>query len=67
MQNNEYQQLIKFREEWLVFREKKEKRAIKKLLTSKQVSPRSYQQKKDKIDRWVTVQKEDIQKTKMVY
>jgi hypothetical protein len=34
MQNNEYHQLIKVREDWLKFREKKEKSAIKKLFNA---------------------------------
>ena len=55
LQNNEYLKLIKFREDCLNYREYKEKRQIKKMLRSNQFSPRTYQAKKDMIDRWVNV------------
>jgi hypothetical protein len=55
MQNNEYQQLIKFREDWLLLKEKKEKQAIKRLLKNQECSPRSYSKKKDQIEKWVNV------------
>jgi len=67
MQNNEYQQLIKVREDWIYFRERKEKRALRKSLKSNELSANDYQAKRDRIERWVHVQKEDILKTKMVY
>ena len=47
MQNNEYSKLIKFREECLIFRERKEKKEIKKLLVAKECSPRTYRAKKE--------------------
>ena len=46
MQNNEYSKLIKFREEMLKFRERREKKLIKKQLNQNQVSPRTYKTKK---------------------
>jgi hypothetical protein len=67
MQNNEYQQLIKVREDWIYFRERKEKRALRKSLKSNEITAKDYQAKRDRIERWVHVQKEDILKTKMVY
>ena len=66
-QNIEYQQLIKVREDWIYFRERKEKRALRRSLKSNEISPKDYQAKRDRIERWVHVQKEDILKTKMVY
>jgi hypothetical protein len=30
-------------------------------------SPRSYQEKKNQIDKWVDIQKQDLQKTKLVF
>lgn len=59
--------MIKFREEWLVFKEKKENKAIQKLLKNNMCSPRSYQEKKNQIDKWVDIQKQDLQKTKLVF
>lgn len=67
MQNNEYQQLIKVREDWIYFRERKEKRALRRSLKSNEITAKDYQAKRDRIERWVHVQKEDILKTKMVY
>lgn len=64
MKNNEFQKLIQFREECLIFREKKEKKLINKLLNENQMTPRTYQQKKLKIERWVSIQRAEIEKTK---
>ena len=67
MQNNEYQQLIKVREDWIYFRERKETRALRRSLKSNEITAKDYQAKRDRIEKWVHVQKEDILKTKMVY
>jgi hypothetical protein len=55
MQNNEYQQMIKIREDWLEFKEKKEKRAISKLLQNNELTPRTYVVKNEKIEKWVRI------------
>ena len=55
MKNNEYHKLIQFREECLVFRERKEKKLINKLLSENQMTPRTYQQRKLRIEKWVNV------------
>ena len=67
MQNNEYSKLIKFREEMLKFRERREKKIIKKQLNQNQFSPRTYKTKKQQIDRWVQVEKQEIEKTKTTF
>ena len=45
MQNSEQSKLIKFREEVLKFKEKKERKHIKKLFKQNQFSPRTFQAK----------------------
>lgn len=67
MKNNEYQKLIKFREECLVFRERKERKHLKQLLVRNQVTPTSYQAKKEKIERWVQIERAELEKTKTAY
>ena len=67
MKNNEYQQMIQIREDWLIFREQKEKKAIQKLLKNNELTPRTYEAKNNKIDKWVRIQKLDIEKTKEAY
>ena len=67
MQNNEYSKLLKFREEMLKFRERREKKIIKKQLNQNQFSPRTYKTKKQQIDKWVWVEKQEIEKTKTTF
>lgn len=47
LKDNEYQKLIKFREDCLVFREKKEKKKLTKLLQNNQMTPKTYQKKQE--------------------
>ena len=47
MKNNEYMNLIDMREKALQYRQVKEKKFIKKMLKSKQLSPRTYINKKE--------------------
>lgn len=56
--------MIQFREECLVFRERKEKKALNTLFSQNQMTPRTYQQRKQKIEKWVSVQRAEIEKTK---
>ena len=67
MQNNEYSKLLKFREEMLKFRERREKKIIKKQLNQNQFSPRTYKHKKQQIEGWVQVEKQEIEKTKTTF
>lgn len=67
MQSNEYQQLISFREECLAIRERKERSHLKQLLRGNQVTPRSYSAKKEQIERWVSLERAELEKTKQSY
>ena len=51
----------------LKFRERREKKIIKKQLNQNQVSPRTYKTKKQQIDRWVQVEKQEIERTKTTF
>ena len=67
MQDSEHSKLIKFREEYLKYKEKKERRHIKKLFKQNEFSPRTFQLKQKQIDRWVQVQQQEIEKTKSTF
>ena len=53
MQTSEHSKLIKFREEVLKIKEKRERKIVKKLYNQKQYSPRTFKAKNKAIDRWV--------------
>lgn len=53
------------REKALEYRQKKEKKFISRLYKTKQISPRSYQDKKLQLDKWVQVENEEIKRTKI--
>lgn len=65
MKNNEYQKLIQFHEECLQYREKKELRSINKLFQEQQMTPRTYKHRQQQIERWVTLQRQEIEQTKL--
>ena len=67
MQDSEHSKLIKFREDVIKYKEKKERRHIKKLFKENEVSPRTFQLKQKQIDRWVQLQKQEIEKTKTTF
>lgn len=48
-------------------REQKEKKQIQKLLKNNQCSPRTYHAKTKQIDRWVHVEKMEIERTKVTF
>ena len=56
--------MIQFREQCLEFREKKEKKNIKVLFLDNQMTPRTYKKRQQQIERWVTLQRLDIEQTK---
>lgn len=64
MNNNEYMNLIEMREKALEYRKSKEKKFIRKMLKDKKFSPRTYTQRKEQLEKWVQVEKEEIQRTK---
>lgn len=56
--------LIQMREKALDYRQDKERRYIKKMLKQQQLSPRTYTQRKDQLERWVRLEQEEISKSK---
>lgn len=64
---NDFSGLIKVRESALKYREKTESRFIKKMLKTKQFSPRTYLNKKHELEMWVTKEREELQNTKKVF
>ena len=65
--NNEFANLIGMREKALEYRKKKETKFIRKLYKNKQLSPRTYDNKKAQLDKWVLVEQEEIKKTKIAF
>ena len=64
MKNNEFMNLIDMREKALEYRKSKEKKFIRKMLKDKKMSPRTYTQKKEQLERCVKVEKDEILRTK---
>lgn len=64
IKNNEFLNLIQMREQALDYRVEKERKLIKKMFKTRQLSPRTYTQKKDQLEKWVSLEMEDIQRTK---
>jgi hypothetical protein len=64
IKNNELLNLINMRKKALDYRVEKERKYIKKMYKSRQYSPRTYTQKKEQLEKWVSIELEDIQKTK---
>lgn len=64
MKNNEYMNIIEMREKALQYRQVKENKFINKMLKNNQMSPRTYISKKEQLEKWVALEKEEIQKTK---
>ena len=60
MKNNEFMNLIEMREKALEYRQQKEIKFIKKMYKNKQYSPRTYSSKKELLEKWVILEKEDI-------
>ena len=62
--NNEFMNLIHMREKALEYRQEKESKFIKKMFKNNQLSPRTYNSKKEQLEKWVRLEKEEIKKTK---
>ncbi len=56
--------LVKMRERAISYREKTERKYIRKLYKEKQISPHSYQSKRKELERWVFKEREEIKRTK---
>ena len=65
--NNEFANLISVREKALEYRQKKETKFMRKLYNKKQLSPRTYDMKKEQLEKWVKVEQEEIKKTKIAF
>lgn len=59
--------MLKVREEALNYKIKKEKHKIQKLLSSQKISPRTSDFKEHELERWVDMERQDIDKTKQIY
>lgn len=57
--------LLSMRENVISYREKTEKKYIKKLYKSKQLTSLTYQRKRKELEMWVTAQKEEIKQAKI--
>eukprot|EP00826_Nyctotherus_ovalis_P027075 TRINITY_DN2110_c0_g4_i1.p1 TRINITY_DN2110_c0_g4~~TRINITY_DN2110_c0_g4_i1.p1 ORF type:complete len:930 (-),score=285.35 TRINITY_DN2110_c0_g4_i1:226-3015(-) len=56
--------LISMREKVMKYKEATEKKFIKKMLKSKEFSPRTYQRKRRDLEKWVNKEREEIKETK---
>lgn len=64
LQAKDQRQLQEMREEALLYGEKIEKQFIKRLENKKQLSPNSIQKKKFELEKWVSVEKKQIEENK---
>ena len=48
-------------------RESKEKKSLKKQLAQNICSPRTYQSKQEQIEKWVSIERKEIKKTKEAF
>ena len=55
------------REEAIRFREQQEHKLLQKMFKTKQVSPRTYEQKRKDLEIWVTKEKDEVKKTRKVF
>lgn len=56
--------LIKMREKALNYRHKAQIELMKKMLENKRVSPRTFKNKSDELEKWVSQEKDEIDQTK---
>jgi hypothetical protein len=59
--------MLKVREEGLNFKYTKEKKKIKKLLSSQKISPRTGNIREMELEKWVDQERKDIDRTKLIY
>ena len=63
IKNNEFMHLIEMRKKALDYRQVKERKFIKKMYKTRQYSPRTYTNRKEQLERWVTLEQEEIHKS----
>ena len=56
--------MFKIREEAIEYHEKAEKYYIDKMYKNSQITPRTYNDKKLELEKWVIKEKDDVKKTK---
>lgn len=59
-QNNEFFNLIKMREQALEYRQKKESKILKKMKRNELISPRTYNSRKESLEKWVQIEQDEI-------
>lgn len=64
MKEDELSKLLSMREKVMKYKESTEKRYIQKMYKAKKFSPRTYQRKRKQLEKWITKEKEEIQKSK---
>jgi hypothetical protein len=67
MINSDVSSMIKVREEAINYKIMKEKNKIQKLLSSQKISPRTGNFQELELEKWVTKERLDIDKTKQIY
>lgn len=67
MANSDVSSMIKVREEAINYKIMKEKKKIQKLLSSQKISPRTGTFKELELEKWITNERLDIDKTKKIY
>lgn len=60
----DYPKMLKIREEAIAYREKTTQKQINKMYNQNKISPRTFKRKNLELDKWVTKEKEEVQKTK---
>lgn len=58
--------MLKVREDAIKFREQAEHQMLQKMFKQKQLTPRTYEQKRKDLEIWVTKEQEEVKKTKKV-
>jgi hypothetical protein len=64
LKNKNLPNLLKIREEVLEFRHKTQVELMNQMMAKQKFSPRTFQNKRDELERWVTRERDEINKTK---
>lgn len=59
-----YPELLRIREEIIKRKEESEKNLLKNLLRAQELTPRTYNKKRLEIEKWVTKEKDDVNKSR---
>jgi hypothetical protein len=61
---NLYPEMLRMREEGIHCRQQTEQKYLNKLFKNKEVSPRTYERKRQELEVWVSTEQEEVKKTK---